>query len=58
MKKTMRVCLHCLLAIESREGSQATQRIPIDPDDYVSKCEWCGETADEGGFDELHEIIF
>ena len=54
----MRVCLHCLLAIESREGSQATQRIPIDPDDYESKCEWCGETADEGGFDELHEIIF
>lgn len=58
MKKTMRVCLHCLLAIESREGSQATNRIAVDLDDHESKCEWCGETADEGGFDELHEIIF
>lgn len=48
------VCEHCLAAIESREGNQATLRHRVDEDDDVeSKCEWCEEV----GFDTLYELI-
>ena len=45
------------MAIESHEGKQATRTIYIDEDDTESKCDWCEETADEGGFDVLYELI-
>ena len=48
------VCSHCLMAIESREGNQATLRHYVDEDDdNESKCDWCDET----GFDTLYELI-
>lgn len=53
----LKVCDHCLMAIESREGNQATIKHYIDSDDTETKCDWCGETADEGGFDVLYELI-
>ena len=50
----MRVCEHCLMAIESREGSQATMKHGVDEEDELeSKCDWCEET----GFDVLYELI-
>lgn len=54
--RTLRVCLHCLQAIESREGRQVTREIYIDEDENP-RCDWCEETADEGGFDRLYEIL-
>lgn len=54
MEHNLRVCLHCLMGIESREGKQFTKEIWIDPDDSEnSMCEWCEET----GFDTLYELI-
>ena len=54
VRKTMWVCEHCLAAIESHEGNQATLNHYIDEDDEEeSKCDWCGET----GFCELYELI-
>lgn len=53
----LKVCWHCLLAIESREGQQSTVRHVIDPDDIDTMCDWCEKTADEGGFDELYELV-
>lgn len=47
------VCEHCLMAIESREGVQATLRHDVDEDDTESKCNWCKE----GGFDRLYELV-
>ena len=48
------VCERCLMAIESREGNQATMRHYVDEDDEnESKCEWC----EEHGFDTLYELI-
>ena len=48
------ICDHCLLAIESREGNQATLRHWVDEDDeQESKCDWC----EEDGFDRLYELI-
>ena len=47
------VCEHCLMAIESREGAQATLRHDIDDDDIDSKCDWCKED----GFDRLYELV-
>ena len=48
------VCERCLMAIESREGNQATMRHYVDEnDDDESKCEWCEEV----GFDTLYELI-
>ena len=48
------VCKHCLAAIESREGNQATLRHSVDADDDAdSKCEWCEEV----GFDTLYELV-
>ena len=53
----MRVCPHCLMAIESREGTQATMKHYVDYDDVETRCDWCEETADEGGFDVLYELL-
>ena len=52
----LRVCLHCLQAIESREGQQITRKIYIDEDENP-RCDWCEDTANEGGFDALYEIL-
>lgn len=53
-RETMWVCEHCLMAIESREGNQATLRHCVDEEDEVeSKCDWCEET----GFDTLYELV-
>ena len=52
--KPLRVCEHCLMAIESHEGTQATLRIYVDEEDEnESRCDWCEET----GFDVLFELI-
>ena len=54
MEHNLRVCLHCLMGIESREGKQFTKELWIDPDDSEnSMCEWCEET----GYDTLYELI-
>lgn len=50
----LRVCAHCLAAIQSREGYQPTVPIFVDEDDPLhSYCDWCGEF----GFDTLYEFI-
>lgn len=52
---TLKVCEHCLMAIESREGHQPILNI-LDADfvdeDADFKCDWCGETE----VDRLYEI--
>lgn len=48
----LRVCEHCLMAIESREGQQITRKIYVDEDD-PQKCDWC-ETDNN---DVLYEIL-
>lgn len=54
LRKTMWVCEHCLWAIESREGHQATRSHYVDEEDECSsKCDWCGED----GFDLLYELV-
>lgn len=50
---TLMVCEHCLMAIESREGTQPTLKHYIDCDDTESQCMWCGETD----VDVLYEIL-
>lgn len=50
---TLKVCEHCLMAIESREGNLPTLKHYIDYDDTESKCDWCGETE----IDVLYEIL-
>ena len=53
-RETMWVCDHCLAAIESREGNQATLKHYVDEqNDEESKCEWC----EECGHDVLYELI-
>ena len=53
-ENNLKVCEHCLAAIESREGRQVTRTHYIDSDDLEgSKCEWC----EEEGFDVLYELI-
>ena len=50
----LKVCWHCLQAIESREGKQATLVHYVNEDDAMeSKCDWC----EEDGHDELYELI-
>ena len=50
---TLRVCAHCLLAIESHEGDQRALRVYVDEESETeSRCDWCGES----GFDVLYEI--
>lgn len=52
--ETLKVCEHCLMAIESREGNQPTLKIYVDENDKVeSTCDWCYED----GFGVLYEII-
>lgn len=54
LRKKMWVCEHCLWAIESREGHQATLSHYVDEEDECSsKCDWC----EEDGFDLLYELI-
>jgi hypothetical protein len=53
-REKMWVCDHCLAAIESREGNQATLRHHPDEDDLAgSMCDWCERV----GFDTLYELI-
>lgn len=48
------VCEHCLAAICSREGNQATLTHSVDEMDAIdSKCEWCNGY----GFDTLYELV-
>lgn len=50
----MRVCEHCLMGIESHEGTQPKMTIYVDEDDEKeSRCDWCKET----GFDTLYVLI-
>ena len=52
--KNLWVCDHCLMAIESHEGEQATMKHYVNEDDEIaSKCSWCYEN----GFDILYELI-
>ena len=50
------VCEHCLMAIKSREGNQATLKHYVDNEEWfdsteeyeqASKCDWCGEVDSE-----------
>lgn len=53
-RETLWVCEHCLMAIESHEGNQATLRHFVDETDAVdSRCGWCKEC----GFDTLYELV-
>lgn len=56
-RKTLWVCEHCLWAIESREGEQITHRHHLYEEDGNEICDWCQQTADEGGFDTLYELL-
>lgn len=49
--KKLCVCERCLMAIESREGRQATLTIYLDDDDPRA-CDWC----EESDFTTLYEI--
>ena len=52
--ETLKVCEHCLMAIESHEGEQVTMKHYVNVDDEVaSRCSWCHEN----GFDTLYELI-
>ena len=52
--KNLWVCERCLMAIESREGSQATLKHYVDETDAVdSRCDWCKECD----FDTLYELV-
>jgi hypothetical protein len=54
VRETLWVCDHCLAAIESREGNQATLTHSVDEMDAVdSRCGWCREC----GFDTLYELV-
>ena len=54
VRETLWVCDHCLMAIESREGNQATLTHSVDEMDAVdSRCGWCKEC----GFDTLYELV-
>lgn len=53
-REKMWVCDHCLAAIWSHEGNQATLTHPIDYDDLEgSMCDFCEQV----GFDTLHELV-
>jgi hypothetical protein len=62
LSENLVVCRQCLMAIESREGSQATKKhyVDIEYDDNSnlieepnSYCDWC----EDYGFDELYELV-
>ena len=53
-RETMYVCDHCLMAIESHEGNQATLAHYVDETDAVeSRCDWCKEC----GHSVLYELV-
>lgn len=53
MRERMRVCEHCLWAIESREGNLFSRLVHVDEENPAeSICDWC----EEEGFDYLYEI--
>ena len=53
-RETMWICERCLMAIESREGNQATLRHWVDEEDEKeSKCDWC----ECDGHSVLYELI-
>jgi hypothetical protein len=53
-REHLHVCDHCLAAIWSREGNQATLTHHPDEDDLEgSMCDWCEQV----GFDTLFELI-
>jgi hypothetical protein len=53
-RETLWVCDHCLAAITSREGNQATLIHGVDETDAVeSRCDWCKDV----GFDTLYELV-
>ena len=52
IRENLWVCEHCLMAIESREGNQATLIHYVDEDDNC-KCDWC----EDDEFDVLYELI-
>lgn len=49
--ENMRVCWRCRLGIECKEGRQPYIIHAIDPEEPDEKCDWCGQTANEGGFE-------
>ena len=49
----LRVCDHCLAAIQSREGYLPTITVHVDLEDDKGKCEWC----EQDGYDTLYELI-
>jgi hypothetical protein len=54
LRDTLWVCSHCLMAIESHEGNQATLTHSVDSTDSIeSRCDWCKDI----GFDTLYELI-
>lgn len=55
--ENLKVCRSCLLGIESREGHQITLKHQIEEDDTTAMCDWCEQTADEGGFDVIYELL-
>ena len=53
-ENVMRVCEHCLYAIEAHEGKQVAIRHEVDEEnEQDSKCDFC----EESGFYELYELI-
>lgn len=42
----LKVCPHCLQAIESREGTQPAQLVNLDDED-AQPCDWCEELTTE-----------
>lgn len=50
----LRVCLQCLMAIESHEGYQHAKTVYVDDteDKEESTCDWC----EDSGFSVLYEI--
>ena len=49
----MRVCAHCLAAIESREGAQYARPVYLDDEDAADFfCDWCGSDI----YETLYEI--
>ncbi len=47
MEEEFVVCLGCLKAIESREGTLDTEHVYFSEDDH-QECGWCGEEIEEG----------
>lgn len=48
----MKVCEHCLWAIESREGNQRSLKHWIDDEEEIV-CEWCEEVIENDCYFEI-----